>query len=81
MFVSKPYRHLVGLSRVTADADIQPSHLCDGMTDCQNGRRASIGNSGTISEYRNHKKTVDALKMSSDKGCSDKCSSDKSNEG
>ncbi len=36
--------HLVGLSMIIANADPPPSHLCDGLIDCQNGRRASIGN-------------------------------------
>ena len=33
---------------ITANADSPLSHLCDGLTDCQNGRRASIGNYGTL---------------------------------
>ncbi len=32
---------------ITANADRPPSHLCDGLIDCQNGRRASIGNYST----------------------------------
>ena len=47
-FIISVTLHLVGLSMVTADADSPPSHLCDGLTDCQNGIRASIGNYGTL---------------------------------
>ncbi len=41
---------------ITANADSPPSNLCDGLTDCQNGRRASIGNYGTKSA--NHPCTI-----------------------
>ncbi len=32
---------------ITANVDRPPSHLCDGLIECQNGRRASIGNYST----------------------------------
>ena len=32
------------LSKITANADSPLSHLCDGLMDCQNGRRPLIGN-------------------------------------
>ena len=38
--------HSVDLSMINANADSPPSHQCDGLTNCQNGRRASIGNYG-----------------------------------